>query len=154
MYTRSANRGTAGWGLVVVRLALGIVFVIHGIGKFGIGPLSNGGIGGFAGFLGQIGIPAPGVFTWVVTLVELVGGLLILVGLLARIAGLLLTINMLVAVATFHLPNGFNAYASPPGYEYALVLALVSIAIVVGGDGGKLSVERALFGRELLPVPG
>ena len=138
---------------VVLRLGFGIILITHGIGRFNVGPFaSENGVAGFAGFIGgQLGIPAPLFFAWVVTLVEVVGGVLILLGLFTRYVAGLAAIDMFVAMVLFHLPRGFSAYANA-GYEYTMMLTLVGIALILSGPGA-LSLERALFGRELLPKP-
>lgn len=138
---------------LALRLGFGSILVVHGIGRFNIGPFaSESGVAGFAGFLGgQLGIPVPLFFAWVVTFVEAVGGALIIVGLFIRYIAALAAIDMLVAMTLVHLPRGFSAYANA-GYEYTMMLALVGIALVLSGPGA-LSLERVVFGRELLPKP-
>lgn len=136
---------------VALRLGFGVVLVVHGVGRFGVGPFaSESGVAGFAGFLGgPLGVPVPLFFAWVVTLVEAVGGVLLLLGLLTRYVAALAAVDMFVAMTLFHLPRGFSAYANA-GYEYTMVLTLVGLALVLSGPGA-LSLERALLGRELLP---
>ncbi len=131
-----------------MRAALGSVFVISGLGKFGVGPKSVGGIGNFAGFLASLGVPLPEVFAWIVGLVELFGGLLLLVGLFTRYAAAFIAVDMFVAMMLVHIPNGFAVGNN--GIEYVLTLMLVSVAVVFSGPG-RLALEYALFGRELLP---
>lgn len=130
-------------GLTFVRLALGIVFVVSGIGKLlGIGPKALP-IADFAGLLGQLGLPVPTVLALLVAIVELVGGVLLIVGLGTRLVGLALAINMAVATVLVHLPNGFD------DYEYTLVLTFCAVALVLGGPG-VLSVDRWVDVRSLL----
>ena len=130
-------------GLVFVRLALGIVFVISGIGKLlGVGPKPLP-ISDFAGLLGQLGLPAPTLLALFVALLELVGGVLLIVGLGTRLVGLALAIDMAVATVLVHLPNGFDEY------EYTLVLTLCAVALVLGGPG-VLSADRWIDVRSVL----
>lgn len=144
----SANNGPAGWSPVLLRLGLGIVFLVSGVGKLaGIGPKATG-IEGFAGFLASLGVPAPVLFAWLVALVETAGGLLLLVGLLVRYAAVLLAGDMLVATLLVHLPNGFSV--GDGGIEYTMVLCLASLSLALSGPG-RWALEYALFGRELLP---
>jgi putative oxidoreductase len=140
------------WSPVCIRLAVGIVFVVAGAGKvLGIGPKSTGGIAGFAGYLAQLGIPAPEVFAWIVGLLELVGGILLLVGMFTRYIAILIAIDMVVATWLVHLPNGFAVVSNgPTGYEYTMTLALIAISLAFSGPGA-LSLEHALFGREIFP---
>lgn len=100
------------------------------------------------GFLASLGVPSPTLFAWIVGIVELLGGLLLLAGLFTRYAAVLLATDMFVATWLVHLPNGFAVDTG--GYEYTLVLMLVSIALVFSGPG-RLALEYAIFDRELLP---
>ena len=129
-----------GMSLFFVRLAVGIVFLVHGVGKlFNVGPTAMG-ISGFAGFLTSLGVPAASVAAVLVALVETVGGLLILIGLWTRVAALLLAVNMVVAILLVHISKGFSAAGG--GYEFALVLFLSSVALVLGGAGEKWAVDK------------
>jgi putative oxidoreductase len=137
------------WGPLPLRVGLGLVMFVHGIGKLDIGPLANGGgVAGVAGFFGSLGIPAPTLFAWLVTLVEAGGGLLIILGLLTRYMAVLVAVDMAVATLLVHLPNGFAV--SDGGYELTLLLALAAMSVALSGPG-RLSLEYVLFGRELLP---
>ncbi len=122
------------WSLIFLRLGIGIVFLVHGVQKL----LS---VSGTAGFFAQLGIPAPLLFTWIVTLVEAVGGLFLIIGFLTRWSALLLSINILVAIFLVHLKNGF--FAANGGYEFALVLLLGALALLFSGPGKKLALEKS-----------
>jgi len=74
---------------------------------------------------------------------EFLGGILIIVGLITRVSAFLIACLMLTAVVGVHWPNFF---ASNRGYEYALTLLAVSIALLISG-GGAASVDLALSGR-------
>lgn len=148
MSLQTKNDRLLGWSPLFIRIALGIVFLVAGVGKvFAVGPKATG-IAGFAGFLASLSVPMPTLFAWLVGLLELVGGLLLLVGLFTRYAAVLLAIDMLVATWLVHLPSGFAV--GNGGYEYTLVLMLVSIALVFSGPG-RLALEYAIFDHELLP---
>lgn len=141
----AANTGTrtatlAAYGFLVLRLAAGLVFAMHGWQK-----LSIMGIGGVAGFFGMLGIPFPELAALVVTLVELVGGIALILGIGTRIAGALLAVNMLVAMALVHLANGF--FMDTNGIELTLTLAAVSLFFALAGPGA-LSLD-ARFLRKL-----
>ncbi len=129
-----------GWGIAVLRIAVGIVFLAHGGQK-----LFMVGFGGVAGFLGQLGIPAPMLAAVIVTLVEFLGGLALLLGLFARWAAIPLALNMAVAILTVHLPGGFFL---PNGYEYALTLLAANVALALLGSG-EASLDRLLERRKV-----
>lgn len=125
-------------GLLILRVALGSVFVAHGAQK-----LFGFGLSGTAGFLGSLGIPLPEVNAAALIGVELVGGLALLAGMFTRVAAALVSSAMLVAVAVVHLPNG---YFLPNGVEFALTLMLASLAVTFTGPG-RYSIDARLGGR-------
>lgn len=116
-----------GWGITILRVIVGIVFLVHGSQK-----LFVFGFSGVAGFLSQIGIPAPGVSAVIVTAVEFLGGLALIFGLFTRWAAFLLVINMLVAILAVHLKGGFFL---PNGYEYALTMLAANAGLALTGAG-------------------
>lgn len=133
------------WSLTLVRLALGIPMLIAGVGKvFGVGPKPMG-ISGFAGFLASLGVPLPTVAAWGVGLVELVGGILLLIGLAVRLASAVIAIDMLVATVLYHLPNGYPVTSN--GAELTLTLTLIAVALVLSGPGA-FSIEAVLVDQE------
>jgi putative oxidoreductase len=138
--------GVHGWGLTVLRIVVGLVFLVHGLQK-----LLVMGFGGVAGFLGSLGVPAPGLFAVVVTLVELLGGAALILGLFTRLAAILLAVDMLVAILTVHLANGF--FASEGGYEFPLVLLAACVALAVTG-AGEAALDGALARRTRNPTLG
>lgn len=132
-------RTTARYGLVILRIVLGIAFVIHGWGKL------SGGVGGVAGFFGgMLGIPAPELMAWVVTIVELVGGILLIVGALTQIAGILLALDMLGAIFFAYLRTGapFIENSAIP-WEKEAVFAAAALCLALAGPGAW-SVDDAM----------
>lgn len=125
-------------GLLVLRVILGIVFIAHGGQKIFVFGL-DGVAGGFAG----MGIPGAAFVGPAVALVELLGGIALVAGLLTRLAGLGLAITMLGATVLAHLPAGFFL---PNGYEFTLTLMAASLALMFAG-AGQLSVDAALARR-------
>jgi len=121
-------------GLFVLRLWLGLVGVLHGTQKIFTGE----GIGVFAGFLEKLHVPAPTLSAWMAALSELVGGLVIALGLWTRLAAIPFAITMLVAWATAHK---FQFFAQSGGGEYPLTLAVAALVIAVSGPG-KWTVAR------------
>jgi putative oxidoreductase len=122
-------------GLLLLRVALGLVFVMHGWQK-----LTVFGIGGVAGMFGQMGMPLPTVNAAAIIAVELLGGLALIVGGGTRIAAGLAAFSMGVATVLVHLANGFFM---PTGYEFTLTLLLASAALVMTG-AGRYSIDALL----------
>ena len=135
---------SANWSVLFVRLAVGLVFLVHGFGKlFGVGPFPFG-LSGTAGFLAGLGFPSAMFFAWVLALVETLGGLAIILGLFTRYAALLVGIDMIFALLLVHIPSGF--YES--NGEIALVLLLAAISLLFSGAGKHLVLEKAWFSKE------
>lgn len=114
-------------GLLVLRLATGLVFVMHGYQKF-----FQFTIPGTTQAFTQMGAPVPSLSAPLVAGVELIGGLLLILGLLTRWAGAALAINMLVAIMLVHIGAGFF---NPNGYEFPLTLLAASAALALTGPG-------------------
>jgi putative oxidoreductase len=132
------NDDRAAWGLTVLRVMMGIVFLVHGYTKVFVWGL-DGTAQGFA----QMGIPLAGIAGPMVALLELLGGTALLIGLATRWVSIPLAVTMLVATLQVHAPNGF---ATQGGAELTLVLFSALVALALAG-GGKLSVDDVLAGR-------
>ena len=125
------------WGIALPRAVIGLVFLMHGGQKLSIWGLHN-----VAGFMGQVGVPLPGVAAVVATLVEFLGGAALLLGLFTRWAALLLAFDMLAAMLLVHLKAGFFL---PNGFEFALTLLGANVGRVLAGPGA-LAVDKAIEG--------
>jgi putative oxidoreductase len=121
-------------GITILRVVIGIVFVIHGGQKLFVYRFA-----GVARNFAAMGIPLPDVSAVAVTLVEFLCGLLLIVGLFTTWAALLLAIDMAVAIVAVHLRNGFFL---PQGFEYALTLLAANVTLAISGPG-----DAALDGR-------
>src|SRR5262250_1276633 len=118
-------------GLTVLRIVVGIVFLMHGYQK-----LFKMGFHGVEGFFGHLGIPLPLVAAVVVTLLEFGGGILLIAGVLVRPVGALLACDMLVAIIKVHWGHGFFG----GGVEFPLTLLAAAICLALAG-GGALSLR-------------
>ncbi|HVL66294.1 MAG TPA: DoxX family protein [Vicinamibacterales bacterium] len=133
-----------GYGVLIVRLALGVVMFAHGAQKV-LGWFGGYGFSGtYEAFTGQMGIPAP--LTLLAFAAEFLGGLGLIVGLLGRVAAFGILSVMTVA-ATMHLQHGFfidwNGTQGGQGFEFHILAAAMAIAVMIKGSG-SLSVDRAL----------
>lgn len=130
--------------LALVRLILGVVFFAHGaqkaLGWFG-GPGFTATMNSFA----QMNIPAP--LALLAMAAELLGGLGLIVGLLARVAALGIVTNMVVAILLVHHRVGFfmnwAGDQKGEGFEFHLLAIAVAVVVLVKG-AGALSIDRLL----------
>jgi putative oxidoreductase len=134
------------WSRAVVRVALGVVFLAHGgqkvFGWFG-GPGLKATIQTFQQYM-----KVPPAATVVAALIELLGGLAMLTGFLARPAAVGIIVVMLVAIAKVHGQHGFfiNFSGTPGkghGFELNFVLIAMALSILIGG-AGALSIDCLL----------
>ena len=126
----------------LLRVVAGAFLVPHGLWKlFSI----TGDQAQMAQFFASIGLEPAFPLMIAVGLVETVGGILIVLGLLTRPAALAAAITTGTAALYFHLPNGF--YVDNGGTEFASLWAVALLFLAVRG-GGAISLDRAL-GREL-----
>ena len=130
----------AGYGLTVLRIFVGIIFAAHGSQKL-FGWFGGGGLAGTAQWMESIGL-APGTLMAVLAGgTEFLGGLALIVGLLARPAALGLSFTLLVAIFSVHIHNGL--FMANNGYEFALALLGGTLAVLFEG-AGKLSLDRGI----------
>lgn len=134
-------RGLAPIAWPLVRVVAGLNLVPHGAQKL-FGWFGGKGLEATTQGFAQMGYDPAALWVWLVALTEVVGGLLLALGLFTRPAAVAIAIFLYVAVA-HHLPNGF--FWSQGGYEYPLLWGTVALAFAIRG-GGAFSVDRA-FGR-------
>jgi putative oxidoreductase len=139
--------GPARLGPVIIRLALGTIFVAHGAQQV-LGWWGGLGFSGTIEAFAKQGMPAP--LAVLVMVGEFFGGLGVLFGALTRIAALGPAIVMAGAIATVHWKNGFflNWYNVPGrghGFECNLAYLAMALSLVFTG-AGPLSLD-ALRGR-------
>lgn len=134
---------TAGLDTLPIRIGAGLTFAAHGSQKL-FGWFGGYGLEGTAGWMESIGL-APGILmAGLAGSAEFFAGLLLVVGLLVRPAALVLAVTMLVAIITVHLENGF--FMATNGFEYALVLLVISATLVIRG-AGSASIDKAFLSK-------
>ena len=136
------------WAPLFLRLAIGVGFIVHGWAKLSRGPA------GFGKLLAQIGVPLPHITAWVTSLVELFGGIAILLGLFVSITAIPLIFTMLVAMFTIQINYGFSSVKTigltpegplfgPPGYEINLLYIAGLVSLIITG-GGIFSIDSLM----------
>jgi uncharacterized membrane protein YphA (DoxX/SURF4 family) len=108
------------WSMLILRLALGIVFISHGLQKFS-------GMEGTIKFFASLGMPA--IAAYGVATIESVGGALLIVGFLPRIAAAAICLVMLGAIFTVKMSKGLIG-----GYEFELALLAMAFAVMLSGS--------------------
>jgi len=123
-----------------VRIVVGVMFLMHVSGKLTAGPAAVA-----ANVLGKNGIEPAILWAYVIIVLELVGGICVIIGLFTRFFAAALAIEMLIALLVVHLQRG--CAASGGGYEYVLLIGAACFLIAIRG-GGPYSVDR-MVGKEL-----
>jgi putative oxidoreductase len=133
------------WVPIPIRMILGVGFMVHGWAKWSRGPAA------FAELLKQVDVPWPLANAWLVTLLEIFGGLALLMGAFVAIISIPLIFSMLGAMFTVNIKYGFSAVKTigltpegpqfgPPGYEINLLYIAGLVALILGG-AGPLSID-------------
>ena len=133
-------RITSDLGKLVLRLTLGVLMLLHGVGK-----ISSGAVA-ITGLMTEVGLPP--VLGYLVYVGEVLAPLLLIVGLWTRPAALLVAINMVVAVLLVHTAQ-LGEFTKSGGWALelqgfylftAVVVALLGAGrFSVGGEDGKLN---------------
>lgn len=134
--------------IFLLRVFVGVCFIIHGLGKLGI--VGTGNMAGFVGWLKSLNVPFAGVQARVAMISEIVGGVLITLGLFHRVGCFLLFFTMVVAAIIGHRGGGYLITNSPPGNEYTINLAVVSVALFLLGPG-ILSLDFLILLKVMTP---
>ena len=138
MHTNAVHSSTEDLGKLVIRSAVAILVLLHGISKL------TGGIDGITGMVTGAGLPA--VFAYGVYVGEVIAPLLMLAGLWTRAAAVVMVINMVVAIMLAHMPelaqlNKQGGWALELQGMYlfgSMAVALLGAGrYSVGGIGGK-----------------
>lgn len=114
---------------VALRLGVGFVFISYGYSKLSSGPDQ------FAGMLTGLGVASPTLFAWLVTIAELVGGALLVLGLLTRLVTLPLIATLVGAIFLVKADAGMPE----AGVDIALLAGLAALLLI---GPGRISLDR------------
>jgi uncharacterized membrane protein YphA (DoxX/SURF4 family) len=109
------------FSLLLLRIALGAVFIAHGYQKLV-------GLTGTVGFFGKIGLPEP--VAYLVIAAEILGGLGVLLGFFTRFSAMAIAVVMIGAISILKYKSGFVG-----GYEFDATLLAIAIALIFSGPG-------------------
>ncbi|CUS48053.1 MAG: putative oxidoreductase [Idiomarinaceae bacterium HL-53] len=129
-----------GWAALVLRVPVGLILASHGAQKL-FGWFGGNGLEATGQWMGSIGLDPGFLMALLAGGAEFFGGLALAIGVLTRPAAILNAFTMLVAIFAVHFQNGL--FMSNGGYEYALTLFVVSIALAIQG-AGRYSVDEVL----------
>ena len=135
----------AGWAPLALRIPAGVIFVAHGAQKL-FGLFGGYGLDGTGQWMASIGIHPGYLMALLAGSAEFFGGLALLIGLLVRPAAAALAVTMIVAIFSVHIDKGL--FMANNGYEFALALLAVTVALLVSG-AGRLSVDARLTARSV-----
>ena len=131
------------YGLLILRVAIGVIFFAHGYLKF-----FKMGIAGTTGYFTSLGVPAPMLVAWFESLLEMLGGIAFILGIFTLPFGLALALGMFSAIMFAKRGGGLFA---PKGFELELALLAAALTIALAGPG-TLSL-RHLLRRGRPPQP-
>ena len=119
------------WALLLLRVALGAAFIVHGYPK-----LFTGMRAGFAGWLDSIGIKPGKFWALVVGVVEFFGGIALVLGVFTQLAAALVAVNMLVAMAKVKWGKAKFVEMEKTGWELDFIYLAAAAILFTFGPGG------------------
>ncbi|MDD5129666.1 MAG: DoxX family protein [Candidatus Omnitrophica bacterium] len=120
------------WGILVLRLGIGIMFAAHGLQK-AFGFYGGPGIKGFSQMLSGLGFAPAIPWAYLAAYTELLGGVCLIIGLFTRSWAAMLLMLIITAAFKVHLAKGF--FLSSGGFEYTFVIACACLALILLGEG-------------------
>ena len=130
------------FALLLGRVAIGVCFVVHGLGKLGL--VGTGNMQGFVTWLESLGVPMAPLQARMAMVSEISGGTLLALGLFTRPACVLLVITMIVAGRLGHKGGGYLITNEPQGAEYTINLAVICFVLFLLGPGA-VSLDALIF---------
>lgn len=122
--------------LLISRVLLGVILIAHGWDKFFIT-----GLEGISGYFDSIGVPAASIAAPVVGAIELIGGIMILLGAFTRIVAVIVALVMFGAAVFAHI--SFGIFAANGGWELVGAIGAGMLAFAAVG-AGAWSVDALL----------
>lgn len=133
----------AGYGITVLRVIVGLIFMAHGSQKL-FGLFGGYGLDGTGQYMASLGLNPGYLMALLSGSAEFFGGLALFLGLLVRPAAVVLMVMLVVAILSVHIHNGL--FMANNGYEFGLALLGAAVAVLIEG-AGRLSVDRLIASR-------
>lgn len=130
---------------LVLRIGTGLTLMPHGAQKL-FGLFGGYGLQGTGQWMDSIGLHPGVLMAGLAGSAEFFGGLALVLGLLTRPAAAITAFTMLIAIFSVHINNGF--FMANNGFEYAFVLLVVTISLMISG-AGRFSLDRSLLGTSI-----
>jgi putative oxidoreductase len=130
----------AGYGITILRILVGIIFMAHGSQKL-FGMFGGYGLEGTGQYMASLGLNPGYLMALLSGSAEFFGGLALFLGLLVRPAAVVLIVMLVVAILSVHIHNGL--FMANNGYEFGLALLGAAIAVLVEG-AGRVSLDRVI----------
>lgn len=127
-------------GTLILRIVLGLTFFVHGLVKF------QGGIENIVGWFESIGLP--GFLAYGVALIEIIGGLALVLGLFSRVVSGLLALLMVGAILKVKLAVGFLGNGQMAGYELDIAFLAMALVILITGSKAYALDQLILRSKE------
>jgi len=140
-FSQRLFRSNGGYAALVLRVPVGLVLAAHGAQKL-FAWFGGYGLEGTGQWLASIGLEPGYLMALLAGGAEFFGGLALVLGLLTRPAALVTAFTMLVAIFSVHIGNGL--FMSNNGYEYALTLLVVTVALAIQG-AGRFAVDNLFY---------
>jgi putative oxidoreductase len=133
----------AGYGMTVLRIIVGIIFMAHGSQKL-FGMFGGYGLEGTGQYMASLGLNPGYLMALLSGSAEFFGGLALFLGLLARPAAVVLIVMLVVAILSVHIHNGL--FMANNGFEFGLALMGAAIAVLIEG-AGRVSLDRLIASK-------
>jgi putative oxidoreductase len=133
----------AGYGITVLRILVGIIFMAHGSQKL-FGMFGGYGLEGTGQYMASLGLNPGYLMALLSGSAEFFGGLALFLGLLVRPAAVVLIVMLVVAILSVHIHNGL--FMANNGYEFGLALLGAAVAVLFEG-AGRISLDRLIAAK-------
>ncbi len=145
LFGNATSIGALRWGITPVRLLVGVIFFYHGAQK-ALGWFGGGGFEEAAGMVQNLGFSPPILWTYLLIIAEIGGGMMIFLGVLTRLGAFMVAIDMIVALSTVHRGQAFQML-----HAQQMLLAAAAMLMIAGS--GALALQPTRMRRPAAAPP-